>query len=561
MKKLFVLFWIAVSVLQSDAQTPEWLWARSSRGPANSNGPGDVSVATDRSNNVYMTGTFTDSFIAFGSDTLFYSINPYNESSFLTKYSPTGQVLWARSSGDSYIHAYSVTTDDNNNVYIAGRADAGPGDSAVFGSVVVHLHSTSFFLVKYDSTGTALWAKADTNFFAQAVTTTTDVNGNVYVTGDFNNDLTIDTTTLSSPNNIYNTFLAKYDASGHLLWARSTGGPQCMVSGMATDPNGNVYITGTAEDSTDFGNGVTIQGYPGFFLTKYDSSGTAQWVKSPSGNYDIQSNSIATDHNGHVYLTGNYSSDSIVLGTTTLYNPHSGIYQVFFVAQYDTSGTALWARGSGGPSQYSSGYGVAVDDQGTVYVSGGFDRQYDTITFDSTTLVPANDTDDAAFMVGYDTHGTLLCASVLAGGGEIWNRVATDHLGYVYLGSNFQSVSSLVVGIDTLPRSGAENAFVAKYKCLSTTNGIEALSPPVTLTLNPDPFSSIATVKYALRDYTGTAQLTISDILGRQVAAYPLDHASGEISITSAGLSSGVYLYSLVADGKAVATRKMVVEK
>ena len=93
------------------------------------------------------------------------------------------------------------------------------------------------------------------------------------------------------------------------------------------------------------------------------------------------------------------------------------------------------------------------------------------------------------------------------------------------------------------------------------TAGIEPLSLPVTLTLYPDPFSTIAIVKYAVPDYTGTAQLTISDIFGRQVAAYPLDHASGEISITSAGLSSGVYLYSLVADGKAIATRKMVVEK
>ena len=43
--------------------------------------------------------------------------------------------------------------------------------------------------------------------------------------------------------------------------------------------------------------------------------------------------------------------------------------------------------------------------------------------------------------------------------------------------------------------------------------------------------------------------------------SYQLTNTEGEININSTGLSSGVYLYSLVVDGKTLATKKMVVQE
>ena len=568
MKKLFTLLGILVVVSSSIAQTSEWLWARGATGPV-PNGQEGLNVATDKSDNVYLVGFFSGSFIAFGEDTI-QNPDPSSFIAYLVKYSSTGQVLWSRGTTGAIAVIYGVATDHDNNVYISGYMQENHGDSVVFGNLVLPTaHSVNFFLVKYDSAGTVLWAKSDTNYshVSEGQSVTTDINGNVYITGVFSTAVTFDSTTLldASPNGILASFITKYNTAGHLVWARSAIGQNgAIANSIATDINGNVYITGDG-DSVNFGNGVNA--YPAtngtgsdFFLAKYNNSGTAQWARhSDNGGTSATGNYVISDNKGHVYVTGHYASDSMVIGSLTMYNSHVG-NQTFFVAQYDTSGTPLWVRGASGPATFSTGYSLAIDADGAVYVTGAF-GQTDTITFDSTAIFAQKDTADPMFIVTYSNEGTLLCANALQSGGDDQNGIAVDHLGNTYIGGDFEKVD-LIVGTDTLPLTGVENSFLAKYKCnYKMTAGIEPLSLPVTLTLYPDPFSTIAIVKYAVPDYTGTAQLTISDIFGRQVAAYPLDHASGEISITSAGLSSGVYLYSLVADGKAIATRKMVVEK
>lgn len=576
MKHLFTLLCIAGLFSQAFGQTPDWLWVRGATCPTGSPIPTvqeGFSVATDRSDNVYLLGFFDGSYIAFGSDTISVA-NGLTGDIYLVKYSSSGQVLWARNSiavPNSGALAYIVAADHNNNAFITGYLSGSRGDSIVFGSVVLHTVPTnSYMLVKYDSAGTALWANSDTDasHLSKGESVATDREGNIYITGTFSHAVTFDGTTLpdSSPTGSQASFIAKYDSSGHLIWARSMiGSNGVTANSIAVDMNGNAYITGIG-DSVDFGNGVntdpTANGTsPDFFLAKYNTAGLALWARhSGGGEATATGNCVATDTKGHVYITGQYTGDSMVIGPSTLYNPHT-VYETYFLAQYDTSGTPRWAKGASGQANISIGYSVATDEHGAVYVTGSFLLR-DTIAFDSTTIYPLRDTADPMFIVTYGSDGTLLCATALESGGDDQSGIAVDHQGNVYIGGDFEIVNPFIVGTDTLPLTGDENAFLAKYICsYKVTAGIDPLSLPVSLTVYPDPWGTAATVRYSLPEYMSSAQLIITDILGRQAATYPLGHASGEIAISSTGLSSGIYLYSLIADGRVIATGKMVIEK
>jgi hypothetical protein len=79
-------------------------------------------------------------------------------------------------------------------------------------------------------------------------------------------------------------FVVKYDSSGTVLWAAGpTGGGYGF--GVAVDSGGNVYVAGYHGSGLDFGNGITIsdEGGIGVFVVKYDSSGTVLWAAGSTG--------------------------------------------------------------------------------------------------------------------------------------------------------------------------------------------------------------------------------------------------------------------------------------
>lgn len=77
----------------------------------------------------------------------------------------------------------------------------------------------------------------------------------------------------------------------------------------------------------------------------------------------------------------------------------------------------------------------------------------------------------------------------------------------------------------------------------------------------PNPFAGSTAVRYELPEGTREAHIAITDMLGRPVALQPLDIGYSSTTISSAGLTPGMYIYTLVADGAAIGTRRMIVNK
>jgi hypothetical protein len=143
----------------------------------------------------------------------------------------------------------------------------------------------------------------------------------VFVTGYFNSPaIAFGSTTLTNFGNT-NAFIAKYGANGNVLWAKSAGG-NVIDEGQSTstDGNGNVFITGYFSSPTiTFGSILlTNAGNDNVFIAKYDSLGNVIWAKSAGGSSIDEGQSISTDGNGNVYVSGWFSSPTIAFGSTIL---------------------------------------------------------------------------------------------------------------------------------------------------------------------------------------------------------------------------------------------------
>jgi hypothetical protein len=77
----------------------------------------------------------------------------------------------------------------------------------------------------------------------------------------------------------------------------------------------------------------------------------------------------------------------------------------------------------------------------------------------------------------------------------------------------------------------------------------------------PNPTSASAIIPYTLPVSTKQAQLIIRDITGREVGKYDIQKNSSSLEVQVGNLQNGLYTYTLVADGKPVATKKLAVMK
>lgn len=76
----------------------------------------------------------------------------------------------------------------------------------------------------------------------------------------------------------------------------------------------------------------------------------------------------------------------------------------------------------------------------------------------------------------------------------------------------------------------------------------------------PNPFTHETVIKYDLPATVASAYMAVYDLSGKQIERFALDQkGASSISVTSEKLAAGIYLYSIVADGKVMDSKKMIV--
>lgn len=119
-----------------------------------------------------------------------------------------------------------------------------------------------------------------------------------------------------------------------------------------------------------------------------------------------------------------------------------------------------------------------------------------------------------------------------------------------------QSIKDLHSEIEFL-KTEKENAYKISAKN-NQHNYIEA-----TLYQNqPNPFSQSTEIKYSLPIETTSATLYIYDMSGVQLRSYPISKfGDNSLTLNANDLTAGMYLYSLIADGQVIDTKRMILTK
>lgn len=327
---------------------------------------------------------------------------------------------------------------------------------------------------------------------------TTDANGNVYSIGYFETPtMVVGGYTLTNNNTSgykAETFIIKYDAAGNVLWAKSIHGDSSDIgTGIVVDNAFNIYITGDfasptlAFDTKTLTN--TANGTDDIFLAKYNSAGNIIWAKNYGGSRNDIGNSLIVDNLNNIYLTGNFSSQNLAIGSTILTIDSLG-NQDMFLAKFDTSGTPVYVKAFGkGCHIPIMSNDITSDASNNIYVTGFFNTPETIIGSDT---LHCNPNSDNFFITKLDASGNIQWTR--SGGGSnydiVVNGVAVDPIGNLYTCGYFAG-NSFAIGTTTLTSTCCLTGFVAKYS--SSGNALWAKS---TLVNNPQagwPMSCIAT--------------------------------------------------------------------
>ena len=329
--------------------------------------------------------------------------NDYGESGESDEVSATlGE--WVRLLGtSSRDDGYGIAVDSNGNIYVTGFTE---GD--LHGNT--NAGKADIFVSKYDTYGTRQWTELlGTSVTDHGYGIAVDSNGNIYATGHTEADLDGNTNAGS-----WDIFVSKYDTYGTRQWTELLGtSAQERGQGIAVDSNGNIYVTGFTEGDLD---GKTNAGGKDIFVSKYDTNGTRQWTQLLGTSSHDNGYGIVVDSNGNIYVTGGTNGD--LDGNT-----NAGLADIF-VSKYDTNGTRQWTELLGTSSDHD-GYGIAVDSNGNIYVTGFTEGDLHGNT---------NAGNQDIFVSKYDTTGTRQWTKLL--GTSSWDDgtgIAVDSNGNIYV--------------------------------------------------------------------------------------------------------------------------------
>jgi len=77
----------------------------------------------------------------------------------------------------------------------------------------------------------------------------------------------------------------------------------------------------------------------------------------------------------------------------------------------------------------------------------------------------------------------------------------------------------------------------------------------------PNPFNGQTTIRFQIADGANSAYICIFDMQGKQLQRHDLSTTDDSLTIDGTQLGAGMYLYSLIVDGKEIDTKRMILSK
>lgn len=354
------------------------------------------SIAVDSAGNAYVTGsTSSTDFPTVGP--LQDSLNSFSDS-IVAKLSPAGDALLYSTylGGDSIDIGNAIAIDSAGRAYVTGRSDSTDFGPPVGDQLVCH-GSFGAFVARLNPAGdTAEYRTClggtDAEFgYGIAV----DADGSAYVVGSTSSaDFPVVAALQPTMAGLGDAFITKLNPAGDALLYSSYFGGTGSDGGqqIALDATGALYIAGNTNSADlplqraidpSYGGGICTEFEPvpcsDAFVLKLSPDGSTNLFSTYlGGSNEDRVQGLAVSSSGVVALAGITKSSDLPL-ERGLFTTLSGISDAF-VAQIDTAGASLSFSTYLGGSSNESAYGIAMGQDGALYVTGAT-RSNDFPTF------------------------------------------------------------------------------------------------------------------------------------------------------------------------------------
>lgn len=345
--------------------TGDCIWAIKSEGSAFGN-----ALAVDNSANVFVTGSFFGA-NTFGS-TVLNSLG--NSDIFVSKIGSNGNWIWTqRAGGTMYDNANAIALDSNSAVYITGAFE----QLSSFGNTnLVSNGAKDIYVAKLNPGGNWLWARqAGAANSDEGFAIALDAASNVYAAGCFADSVAFGAIPLISALDTDCAFVVKLSNNGNWLWAKQVVGSTSKIVGIAIDNITNIYVTGSYANTVSFGASVLNSGEanPAAFIAKMNANGHWIWARSPSGVSSSVGRGIALDSDANPLITGSFLGTQSYGGMEVSSFGASDI----FVSKFDPLGNWQWTKHAGsaleeGIGFVESGNAIKLDSANNIHVCGSF---------------------------------------------------------------------------------------------------------------------------------------------------------------------------------------------
>ena len=286
-----------------------------------------------------------------------------------------------------------------------------------------------------------------------------DAEGNSYVTGYFTDTADFDITNSESnltSNGFYDVFVQKTNTEGSLEWAVSIGGAMFDYgTGITTDNQGNVYVTGYFDETVDFNPGggewlLTSQGGGDIFILKLTSNGEFVWAKSVGGTGYEESTSIGVDELGNVYILG-------YLYETVDFDPDLGEELITsqggsdtFLLQLDSVGYFAKVYSYGGEHS-DLALDISVKSSNEIFISGYFQGTTDLDPRPNEEYTVTATEGSSGYTMQIDETGAITNVSNTEGGDTSVHAIAYDTNNNMYITGDFNGT------VNFAPESGSND--------------------------------------------------------------------------------------------------------